>query len=249
MRRAAWRFLAIGFIALSVGVAGAAAVLAYIPDTGSAPSIFDDFNFSSTANGFWHVNADGASDRIARGTLKLSGNSIELDRRLQTDPKETVVVIKVRAHRFQKFGFGLGIYHSGTIGMEFDPDGIKCGRGTDHGYSVDILQSWRHPPVDRWFYLEMTLLNPYPDQKVLDRLGDIDPDKLKKVGFTCAAYDQSGRLLNAIAVKSPPPNTHYVALDEAYIRTWDGGNDYQVDWFYAGPPQGNPLPAVIRTAR
>lgn len=249
MRRPILKALVFGLIGLCIGVAGAAAVLAYIPDSGSAPSIFDDFKFSSTSNGFWHVNAYGATALINHSRLNLTGNSIELDRRVQTDPNETVVVAKIRASQFDKFGMGLGIYHSGTIGMEMDGDGIKCGRGTDHGYKVDFVKPWTTPPVNTWFYIEMGVVNPYPDPRVLAKLGTVDYDKLKKVTLHCAAYDASGRLIGSVTPTDPPANTHYVALDEAYLRTWDSNNNYQLDWVYVGPPSGNPLQAIVRTAR
>jgi hypothetical protein len=245
--RTLWQLLVVALIALFLGVAGTAAVFAFIPDSGSAPSIFDDFKFSSTSNGFWHVNSVGATAVIKDSTLTLSGHSTELDRRVQTDPNATVVSLKVRAQHFSKFGVGLGIYHSGTIGMEFDGDGIKCGRGTDHGYYVDPVRAFSSPPTGKWFYLVMTVVNPYPDPKVLEKLGSVDYDRLKKVTETCAAYDSSGHLIGRDVAVDPPPNTHYVALDEAYIRTWDSGNNYQVDWFYAGPRSGDPTQAIVKT--
>ncbi|GAC1402534.1 MAG: hypothetical protein NVSMB52_16510 [Chloroflexota bacterium] len=231
----------IALIALFIGVAGAAAALAYIPAPGSAPSIYDDFNFSSTSNGFWHVNADGATATIKNGILRLAGNSIELDRRIQTDPYETVAVARISGSQYHKFGMGLGIYHSGTLGLEFDDDGIKCGRGTDSGYAVDWVKKWKPAPVGQWFYIEMSVKNPYPTQRSQDRVKGLDYEKLKKVTLTCSAYDANGRLLSRVVPKDPAPNAHYAALDEAYMRTWDAKNDYHVDWFYAGPPSGNPL--------
>jgi hypothetical protein len=235
----------IALIALCLGVAGTAAVLASIPDTGSAPSIFDDFNWSSISNRFWHVNAYGADGIIKGGTLTLKGDSIELDRRVQTDPYRTVVSAKIRALSFDKFGLGLGIYHSGTLGMEVDTDGVKCGRATDHGYQVDVFEPWTRAPVGKWLYLYMDVVNPYPDPKVLEKLGNVDFDKLKKVTLHCAVYDAGGHLLSKDTAKDPPPNSHYVALDEAYVRTWDSNNDYQLDWFYAGSPAGDPLNGLV----
>ncbi|HLJ68735.1 MAG TPA: hypothetical protein VKX16_15380 [Chloroflexota bacterium] len=245
------RVLQIGvfsLIALCIGIAGTAAVFAFIPDSGSPPAIFDDFNWSSISNGYWHVNPIGATAVIKSGLLTLSGHSVELDRRLQTDPKETVVAARVRALSFNKFGLGIGVYHSGTVGMEFDADGIKCGRGTDHGYQVDFLKGWKTPPVGQWFYLEVTVVNPYPNPKVLQQLGDISSDKLKKVKVICAAYDSQGHLISRVSPTDPPANSHYVAFDEVFMRTWDSNNRYQVDWFYAGPPSGDPLIAVARRA-
>jgi hypothetical protein len=46
--------------------------------------------------------------------------------------------------------------------------------------------------------------------------------------------------------KTPPPNAHYVSFDEVFMRTWDSPNEYQVDWFYAGPPSGNPGNAIFK---
>src|SRR5947209_17071426 len=83
-----WIVIALIFLLLG-GAVGAAAAFA-IPAAGSAPSIYDDFNWSSTANGFWHVNPVGATAQIKDGTLTLSGHAIELDRRVQTDPHATV---------------------------------------------------------------------------------------------------------------------------------------------------------------
>ena len=127
MRKPVAQGLVIALVALFIGVAGTAAVLAYIPDPGSNPSIFDDFNWSSTANGFWHVNAIGATATIENGTLTLSGHSIELDRRLQTDPRVTIAAAKIRGLGFRRFGLGLGVYHAGTVALEFDNEGFKCG--------------------------------------------------------------------------------------------------------------------------
>lgn len=248
MRRPILRALVFALIGLCIGVAGAAAVLAYIPESGSAPSIFDDFKWSSTSNGFWHVNPVGGSARIAHSILTLSGASIELDRRVQTDPNETIVVAKIRASHFDKFGMGLGVFHAGTIGMEMDADGVKCGRGTDFGYKIDFVTAWSPPPVNQWFYLEMGVVNPYPDPRVLAKLGNLDYSKLKKVTLYCAVFDASGKLIAAITPKDPPANTHYVALDEAYLRTWDSQNDYQIDWVYVGPRSGNPLRQLTRAA-
>ncbi|PZR98051.1 MAG: hypothetical protein DLM70_18320 [Chloroflexi bacterium] len=238
--------LVIALIALFVGVAGSAAAFFYMPDSGSAPSIYDSFNFSSTANGFWHVYTDGADATIKHGMLTLSGHTLELDRRLQTDPKETVVALRIRGRSFHKFGAGLGIYHAGTLGLEFDDDGIKCGRGTDHGYAVDTVRGWTAPPANQWFYLLIAVINPYPNPKVLAKLGNVDYSQLKKVTLRCAIFDAQGHLLAEDTAKHPPPNAHYAGLDEAYMRTWDSRNNYQIAWFNAGPPGGDPLNAISR---
>lgn len=249
MPRSILRMLVVALISLFLGVAGAAAVMVYIPASGSAPSIFDDFNWSSTANSFWHVNPIGATADIKNGTMTLKGNSIELDRRLQTDPYQTVVSARLRAVHFHKLGLGLGIYHSGTIGLEFDDDGIKCGRGTDFGYKVDPVTTWKTPPVNQWFYIQMSITNPYPTKESQDKVKDVEQSKLKPLTEVCTAYDAQGRLIGMSRPTDPKPNTHYVGLDEAYIRTWDGKNNYQVDWLYAGPPGGNPLLHVIKNRK
>jgi len=236
----------VAIIAVFVGVAFSAATFALIPDPGSSPSIFDDFRWSSTSNGFWHTNAQGAVAHIDHSLLTLEGNSIELDRRLQTDPVETVVSTRVRALSFHKSGIGLGLWHAGTIGMEFDDDGVRCGRATDFGYKVDVIRGWTKPPTGKWFYLEMFVKNPYPDYRNIPK---IDDRLLKRVSLRCSVYDSGGRLLGTTIASNPPPNTHYVGLDEAYLRTWDNHNKYQFDWFYAGPVSGNPLNAIIPAAR
>jgi len=242
--------LVIAMIFLFVGVAGAAAVFEYMPDPGSAPSIYDDFAWSSTANGFWHVNAIGAKAIIKNSILTLTGHQIELDRRLQTDPTETIAVVKVRGLSFKRFGMGLGIYHSGTLSMEFDSEGIKCGRATDHGYFINILKRWKKPPIGQWFYLELDVTNPYPQNglspKAWAKVQKLDYSKQKPVTVRCAAYDATGRLIKSITPTRPRTNTHYVGLDEAFLRTWDSHNLYQVDWFYAGPPSGSPARTVIK---
>lgn len=240
MKRSWARGIVVAIVALCVGVASSAAVLASLPDPGSPPSVYDDFNWSSTANGFWHVNADGASERIKGGTLALSGDSIELDRRMQTDPSVTEVAVRIRGLHFHKFGFGLGIYHAGTVGIEFDDDGAKCGRGTDFGYRVDFLRGWTSPPTGQWYYLTLTVTNPYPTKEEQEKVANLDASQLKKVTLTCAMYDSTGKLLTKIVARDPAPNAHYQAFDEVYMRTWDSANRYQVDWFYAGPPSGAP---------
>jgi hypothetical protein len=172
--------------------------------------------------------------------LTLSGDSIELDRRMQTDPNATVVMARVSAAHFHKFGLGIGVYHAGTLGMEFDDDGIKCGRGTDRGWRVDFVKGWKVPPVGRWFYLKIVVVNPYPNPT---SYAAAPSNKLKPVTLTCSAYDAQGRLIGQITPRDPVPNAHYIALDEVFVRTWDSRNDYQVDWFYAGPPAGVPAMA------
>jgi hypothetical protein len=241
--RTIWRAVALALIFLFIGAAVATATYWVVPAPGSAPSIFDDFKWSSTANGYWHVNPVGGTAIIKHSILTLKGTSIELDRRLQTDPDETVVVIKLRALHFHRFGVGLGIYHAGTLGLEFDDDGVKCGRGTDHGYNIAFMQTWKVPPVNQWFYLTLDVVNPYPGYK---HMPSNSSPKLKRVKMTCAIYDQNGRLLKSVTPTNPPPNAHYIGLDEAYIRTWDSGNEYQIDWIYAGPPSGNPAQALLK---
>lgn len=229
-----------------LGIASAAAVFVYLPDPGSAPAVYDDFKWSSTANGFWHVNAIGARAEIKHSLLTLSGHSIELDHRLQTDPNQTVVAAKVRGLHFHKFGIGIGVYHAGTVGLEFDDDGAKCGRGTDFGWRIDFIKAWTTPPVNQWMYVEVAVTNPYPNPKDLQRAEKLDnPKKLKPITLTCSIYDANGNLIASSSPKDPPANTHYVGLDEVFMRTWDSGNDYQVDWFYAGPASG--LPAMGTT--
>jgi hypothetical protein len=235
-----FRWSIVCLIMLFLGGAIGGAVVWAIPDSGSAPSIFDDFNWSSTANGFWHVNPVGATARIAHGLLTVSGDSIELDRRLQTDPNATVVVARLRGLSFHKFALGLGVYHSGTISLEFDSDGVKCGRGTDHGFRIDFVKAWNPPPNGKWFYAGIRVVNPYPNPADLAKLANVDADKLKPVTITCSLWDGSGKLLGSVTPTDPKPNTHYAALDEAYLRTWDSNNKYQVDWIYAGPISGLP---------
>lgn len=249
MSRPATRVAVLAVIFFFVGVGTTAAGLAAIPDPGSAPSIYDDFSWSSTANGFWHVNAVGATAVIKDSLLTLRGHSIELDRRVQTDPYETVAVAKVRGIHFHKFDIGIGAYHAGTIGIEFDDDGVKCGRGTDFGWKIDFMKAWQHPPAGQWFYLEIAVTNPYPTKEALQRAEDLAEKgkKLKVSRVTCSMYDSGGHLVTTMTPMVPPPNAHYVGLDEAFLRTWDSGNDYQVDWFYTGPPSG--IPASANLAR
>lgn len=245
MSRSLARAAVLVLLGLFLGIAGAAAVLAYLPNPGSPPSVYDAFNWSSTANGFWHVNPDGATARIAHGNLTLSGHSIELDRRVQTDPTETVMSVRIRASSFDKFGMGIGAFHSGTIGMELDADGIKCGRGTEFGYRIDFIKPWAKPPTNKWMYLELAVKNPYPNPKVLAKLANVDPQKLKPVTERCAAYDAAGHLLGSETAGFPRPNAHYAGFDQAYLRTWDSHNDYQIDWVYVGPRSGDPLARIV----
>lgn len=242
MSRAVVRMVVIAIIAGFVGIALSAGAFALIPDPGSAPSIFDDFAWNSTANGFWHIDESGATATIKNSILTLKGNSIELDRRVQTDPNETVVALRVRATQFDKFGFGLGVYHAGTVGMEFDTDGVRCGRGSDLGYHVEVIKPFTTPPVGQWFYLAISVVNPYPPPT---KVPNVDDTLLKHVTLRCSVWDDKGHLLGEEVATNPPPNAHYVAFDEAYLRTWDDRNNYQVDWFYAGPPRGDPLIGVL----
>jgi hypothetical protein len=241
MNRSLFRLLAVGLIVLFLAVGTTMAVMALVPEAGSPPSIFDDFKWSSTSSGFWHVNAVGASASIKNSFLTLKGDSIELDHRIQTDPHVMVVAAKVRGIDFHKFGLGIGVFHAGTIGMEFDDDGVKCGRGSDYGWKVDYVKGWTVQPTNQWFYLELAVTNPYP---VTFDTSNIPKKKLKHVTVRCALFDASGNLINEVTAKNPPPNANYAALDEAFVRTWDSGNQYQVDWFYAGPPSGDPLNGV-----
>jgi hypothetical protein len=226
-----------------VGVAGAAAVMVYIPSAGSPPSIYDDFMWSTAANGFWHVNAVGGTARIGHDILRLSGASVELDRRIQTDPYQTVVAARVRGVQFHKFQVGLGQYHSGTVSIEFDDDGAKCGRGTDFGWKVDYIKPWSKPPVGQWYYTMIGVINPFPDAK---KEPSFDLQKKHPVTVWCALYDSKFNLVAYSVPHSPPPNAHYAGLDEAFVRTWDHANNYVVDWFYAGPESGNPIADSIR---
>lgn len=245
MSRSFLRGAVIALMFLFLGVAGAAAVMAYIPDPGSAPSIFDDFAWSSTANSFWHVNPVGATATIKNNMLTLKGDSIELDRRVQTDPYVTTVMARVRATHFHKFAIGLGIYHAGTISEEFDDDGVKCGRASDFGYRIDIVKPWKPPPTGQWFILRLDAINPYPNPADYAKVQNLDPSKWKHVRVTCSLYDSTGRLIASISPTKPYTNTHYIGLDEAYVRTWDSQNDYQVDWFYSGPLSGIPAEARL----
>ena len=236
------RILVIGAIFFFVGVAGAAAYFAYLPGPASAPAFFDEFNSSGTTRAFWHANSYGASFAVHGSSLLMSGSQLELDRRIQTDPKKTIVFAKVSGIDFHKFAIGFGVYHAGTVGIEFDNDGVKCGRGTEHGWKIDYLRAWTKPPVGQWFYLELDVTNPYPGAK------KVTPEMKKGSTITCAVYDSTGHLVVRDVATNPPSNTQYVALDEAYLRMWDGNNKYRVDWFYAGPPSGNPMARSLRGA-
>jgi hypothetical protein len=242
MGRTAVRIAVLGAIFLLLGVASAAAVFAFVPNPGSPPSIFDDFNYASTSSGFWHVNAIGGKAIIKDGLLTLSGHSVELDHRLQTDPYRTVAVAKVRGRGWDKFALGLGVYHSGTMGVEFDNDGAKCGWPTDHGWKIDYLKGWKTPPTRQWFYLVISVTNPFPN------VPDLTPEMELKhpVTIICSLYDGSGRQLARVHPVDPPPNAHYASLDEAFVRTWDSHNRYEVDWIYAGPPSGSPIKSIVR---
>jgi len=248
--RPVWRLAVVALVFLFLGVAASAAAFALIPNPGSAPGIYDDFKWSSTDNGYWHVNEYGATATIKDSILELKGNSIELDRRLQTDPNETVVVARVRAFHLRKFQIGIGVYHAGTVAMELDDDGAKCGRGTDHGWKVDFVKAWSTPPEGKWFYMSIAVINPYPKPEVLAKLEaqNVDAAKLKPVTIHCSLYDARGNLIAMATPTDPRPNTHYQALDEVFLRTWDDHNNDQVDWFYAGPPSGNPGRAIFKPA-
>jgi hypothetical protein len=249
MSRTLLRFGAVAIIFLSLGAAGTAAVVGFVPDAGSAPSIYDDFSWDSIANSFWHVNADGATATIKHSLLTLIGHSIELDRRVQTDPNETVISARVRGIQLHKFGIGIGVYHAGTVAEEFDNDGIKCGRGTDHGWQVDYVKGFLVPPNGQWFTLRIAVINPYPNPKAQQKASQLDPSKRKKTTVLCTAWDASGHLIAAVNAKDPVPNTQYVGLDEAFFRTWDSGNNYQLDWFYAGPPSNDPTRVLPQPTR
>jgi hypothetical protein len=241
MPRPALRVVAIALIFLFLGSGTAAAVMAFIPNEGSPAAIYDDFGFSSTQNGYWHENPVGATARIKHSILTLTGDSIELDHRIQTDDYLTVMSLKIRGLQFHKFGFGLGVFHAGTIGMEFDNDGAKCGRASDYGWQVDFIKGWTKPPTDQWFYLQVAVKNPYP---IKPPPKNLPKTKYKHVTLTCSVYDSSGHLIARTIPTNPPANTNYAALDEAFVRTWDSDNKYQIDWLYAGPASGDPLRLV-----
>jgi hypothetical protein len=248
MSRPVLRAVVFALIFFFIGTGTAAIVLAAIPAPGSAPAIYDDFSWSSTSNGFWHVNAIGGKGIIKDSLLTLEGNSVELDRRLQTDPHETVVVARVRGIHFHRFALGVGVYHAGTVSLEFDDDGVKCGRGTDFGWKVDFMKGWEVPPAKQWFYLLLSVKNPYPDteeREKAEEYADKTGTKLKPVTLTCSMYDAQGHLVASVTPRVPPPNASYPGLDEAYLRTWNSGNRYQIDWLYAGPPSGIPAKSLL----
>jgi len=228
-----------------------------MPSPGTPPSIFDTFAWNSTRDGFWHVHPYGGTASVANSMLTLSGDSIELDRLLQTDPDTTVVAARVRASSFHKFAIGIGSYHNGTITTEFDDDGVKCGYGSGAGWQVVYIKAWKKPPLDTWFDIEVRVVNPYPGYTP-QQLAALNSSVLKSPVITCALFDSQGKLLGSVTPQAPLPssNAHYVGLDEAFMRTWDSQNDYQVDWFYAGPPSGLPVhlqlpkapPAAVPTA-
>jgi hypothetical protein len=218
-----------------LGVAIAAVAFASVPEAGSAPSIYDEFNWSSIANRYWHLSADGGGASISNGHLRIHGDTVELDRRLQTDPRETVVAVKIRPSQMHRLAFGLGEYRSGSVGLEFDDDGIKCGRQAVQGWRVDFLKAWSKPPLGQWFYLVVKARNPYP------RVSNLSVAQTKPISLTCAAYDAHQRLIASVSPSSPPSKVHYAGLDQVYIRTWDSRNDYALDWIYAGPASGSPV--------
>lgn len=245
MSRSLLRILLAAFIALCLGVAGTAFAVTLIPDPGSPPSIYDDFNFSSVANGYWHTHSYGATERIANGVLTITGDNMEFDKRFQTDPNETVISAKLRAGFYHKMGIGMGSYHSGTVGLEIDSDGIKCGRGTDFGYMVNPVYPWVNQPTNKWFYVRMSIINPYPTLEEQKAAANLPPAKLIRPTIRCSAWNANGKLLGTVVASVPPPNTNYVSIDEAYIHTWDSHNDYQIDWIYAGPKSGDPLNRLV----
>ncbi len=234
MSRAALRVVVIVLIGLLLGVLVEAAVFAFIPNRGDPPSVYDDFRWSSISNGYWHVNEDGGNAAIVDGILTLSGAQTEMDHLLQTDPNKTVMVAKVRGLSMYKFALGLGSYHGGTVSLEFDNDGFRCGRGTESGWMVDDMKLWKTPPIGKWFYLRVSVFNPYPGVTNL-------PIKPKKsIVLTCTVYDSSGRRIAYDRPVDPPSNIRYPGIDEVYLRTWDNHNRYQVHWVYAGPVSGDP---------
>jgi hypothetical protein len=234
MSRDVLRWLAIGIIGVLLGAFATTAVAAFVPNRGSPPSLYDDFRWSSISNGFWHVNVDGGTAAIVDGILTLEGAQAELDHRIQTDPNKTVIVARVRGLSFYKFALGLGSTAGGTVSLEFDNDGFRCGRGTDSGWTVDDMKLWTTPPKGQWFYLKVSVWNPYPGVVTL-------PIKPKRhVVLTCSVYDGSGHRIAFDRPTKPPSNMRYPGIDEAYLRTWDADNRYQVDWVYAGPVSGDP---------
>lgn len=234
MNRTALRVAALVLIGLLLGVFVEAAVFAVVPSAGEPPSVYDDFRWSSISNGFWHVNEDGGYAAIVNGTLTMSGAQTEIDHLLQTDPNKTVIVAKVRGLSLYKFALGLGSYHGGTVSLEFDNDGFRCGRGTDAGWTVDDMKLWKIPPTGKWFYLRVLVENPYPG------ITKLPPKPKNPVVLTCSVFDSAGRRIAYDRPLNPPSNIRYPGIDEIYLRTWDYNNKYQVNWVYAGPVSGDP---------
>lgn len=240
MARTLIRVVVIAAIFFFVGVASSAAYFAALPGPASTPGFFDEFNDAATTQAFWHVNSYGAKISVHHSALTMKGDTLELDHRIQTDPKQTIIIARVRGIQLHKFALGFGVYHAGAIALEFDNDGVKCGRGTDHGWKIDYLQAFARPPIGTWYYLELGVINPYPNVK------HFTPKMKKGLKLVCAIYDSNGRLMARVVPNDPAPTGHYNGLDEAYLRTWDSGNLYQVDWVYAGPPSGNPVGSILR---
>lgn len=241
MSRSAMRVIAIGAIGLLLGIFATAAALAFVPNQGSPPSVYDDFRWSSISNGFWHVNEDGGQAAIVDGILTLSGAQVEMDHMIQTDPNKTVIVARVRGEQLYKFALGVGSYHGGTVSLEFDNDGFRCGRGTDTGWTVDDMKLWTKPPTGQWFYLRVSVWNPYPG------VTNLPPKPKHPIVLTCSVYDSIGRRIAYDKPLHPPSNMRYPGIDEIYLRTWDYHNRYQVDWVYAGPPSADPTRSFGRT--
>ena len=234
MSRGALKLAVVAVIGIFFGIFLTAAVMAFLPNDGTAPSVYDDFRWSSISDGFWHVNADGGSAAIVNGILTMSGAQLEMDHLMQTDPNKTVMVAKVRGVQFYKFAIGVGTYHGGTVSLEFDNDGFRCGRGTDSGWQVDDMKLWTKPPMNKWFILKLSVVNPYPG------ITKLPAHPKKPVTLTCSVWTPSGKRVAYDQPTNPVPNTRYPGIDEIYMRTWDSHNQYQVDWVYAGPPSGDP---------
>jgi hypothetical protein len=168
------------------------------------------------------------------GILTLQGAQTEMDHMFQTDPNKTVMVAKVRGLSFYKFDIALGSYHGNTVSLEFDNDGFRCGRGTDNGWTVDDMKLWTTPPTGKWFFLKLSIVNPYPNVVNLP----IKP--AKSVPLTCSVYDAAGHRIAYDKPTEPPTNLRYPGVDQISLRTWDTHNKYQVDWVYAGPEAADP---------
>lgn len=242
MSRATLRVVIIGLIGVLLGVFAAAVAFAFVPGPGNAPSVYDDFRWSSISNGFWHVNEDGGQATIVNGIMTLAGAETEVDHAFQTDPYRTVMVAKVRGLSFYKFDIALGSYHGNTVSLEFDNDGFRCGRGTDNGWTVDDMKLWKTPPTGKWFYLKLSLVNPYPN------VVNLPTKPAKSVPVTCTVYDASGHQVAHDVAIHPPSNLRYPGVDQMSMRTWDNNNKYQVDWVYAGPVAGDPTRSFARHA-